>query len=125
MSKFLPVRAALLLSLSLPAAAQQAEVTDSEVIKLGGQVYRLWGIYGPVIRQTCSDGWAAWTEAVSHLQVLTRDRRVVCERKTTDQVRQVTALCRADGADLSAEMVRLGMAWALGGGIYVQQEGRS
>ena len=92
-----------------PAAAQS--VVDGDTLKLGGATYRLWGIDAPEIHQLCGD-WPAGKEAARTLAALMQGRTVVCEAKTTDRYGRTVAICRADGADLGAEMVRLGMAWA-------------
>ena len=43
-------------------------------------------------------------------------RAIVCEPKTVDRYGRTVALCRVNGVDIGASMVRAGQAWA-----YVQQ----
>jgi endonuclease YncB( thermonuclease family) len=101
---------AALALLSLPAAAQT--ITDGDTIKLDGTRYRLWGIDAAESKQTCSDGWQAGTEATAFLRGLMAGHTIECERKTTDRYGRTVAICRADGQDLGAAMVRAGQAWA-------------
>ena len=46
------------------------------------------------------------------LAELMKGYAVTCEPRTTDRYGRAVALCQADGRDLSADMVRAGMAWA-------------
>lgn len=98
--------------LAFPVGAEPVAVTDGDTIKLGGTAYRLWGIDAPEIKQDCTDGWPAGRESLSLLQNLTRNREVICAKKTTDRYGRTVAICRADGVDLSAAMVSAGMALA-------------
>jgi endonuclease YncB( thermonuclease family) len=41
-----------------------------------------------------------------------KGRDITCEDRGQDRYGRTIGLCRADGDDLSAAMVRLGMAWA-------------
>lgn len=86
-------------------------VTDGDTIKLGGTIYRLWGIDAPESHQVCN-GWPAGTEATAELRRLIAGRAVACEPKTVDRYGRTVAICRVDGADLGAAMVAAGMAWA-------------
>ena len=106
----------------LPVAAQG--VVDGDTLKLSGTTYRLWGIDAPESKQACGDGWPAGTHATAYLAALIRDRTVVCERRTIDRYGRAVALCRADGMDLGAAMVRAGHAWAFVrySADYVDQE---
>jgi endonuclease YncB( thermonuclease family) len=98
-----------LLAAACPAAAQS--VVDGDTLKLNGTTYRLWGIDAPEGVQLCGD-WHAGSEATRALASLMHGRAIVCEPKATDRYGRTVALCRADGVDLGAEMVRRGMAWA-------------
>ncbi len=111
-----PFLAALLL-FALPAAAQTVQVTvaDGNTIRLAGRTYLLWGIEAPDRRQTCGDGWPAGQEAMQALAGLIQGHMIDCEPRDKDRFGDTVALCRADGADLGALMVRAGMAWAFGG----------
>lgn len=99
-----------LMTLSFAAAAQA--VTDGDTIKLNGTTYRLWGIDAPESAQLCADGWPAGQEASKVLADLMRGHVVTCEPRGTDRYQRTIGLCRADGVDLGAAMVRAGMAWA-------------
>ena len=102
-------------------------VTDGDTIKLAGTVYRLHGIDAPELRQTCPDGWPAGAMAAEALRALVRGRAVTCDARSTDRYFRIVATCRADGADLGAEMVRAGQALAFTryGADYLMQEGEA
>jgi endonuclease YncB( thermonuclease family) len=102
--------AALLVLLAVPAAAQT--VTDGDTITLDGTHWRLWGIDAPETHQACADGWRAGLEATAAMRRLIEGKVVTCELRGHDRYRRSIGLCRADGRDLGAEMVELGMAWA-------------
>ena len=102
--------ATLLVLLAVPAAAQTA--TDGDTIKVDGTTWRLWGIDAPETQQACADGWPAGLEATATMRRLIDGRAVACEFRGHDRYRRSIGLCRADGQDLGAAMVELGMAWA-------------
>ncbi len=99
-----------ILMLVLPASAQT--VVDGDTIKHKGRTYRLWGIDAPETKQTCADGWEAGKEATKTMVDLVRGRSIECFDVTLDRYGRTVALCFADDVNLSAEMVRSGMAWA-------------
>lgn len=101
----------VLAAIAVPAAAQ-VSITDGDTIKVGAATYRLWGIDAPETKQTCGDGWPAGLEATKALAELTRGKSVVCEGRGADRYGRTIGLCRADGADLQAAMVKSGFAWA-------------
>ena len=109
----LMVRLAIIFVASLwawPAAAQA--VVDGDTIKLKGVTWHLWGIDAPENKQLCGT-YPAGAQATGTLAKLMRDKTITCEGRGTDpNGRMMIGLCRADGDDLSAAMVRLGMAWA-------------
>ena len=111
------------MALASPSAAESARVVDGDTLRLGTVTYRLWGIDAPETKQACN-GWPAGVESSKALAALVRDHEVRCEPKTTDRYGRTVAMCRADGADLGAAMVRAGMAWAFVrySHDYVQQE---
>jgi endonuclease YncB( thermonuclease family) len=96
--------------LALPATAQT--VVDGDTVKVNGSTYRLWGIDAPESKQDCPDGWPAGRLAATRLRELTSGRAVVCEAKDRDRYGRTVAICRADGEDLGAALVREGYAWA-------------
>lgn len=108
MTKFAAV---LIFLWAFPVAAQTI-VTDGDTIKLNGTIYRIWGIDAPETHQLCADGWVAGSEATKTMRALVQGHTVTCEARGTDRYRRTIALCRADGRDLGANMVQLGMAWA-------------
>jgi endonuclease YncB( thermonuclease family) len=96
--------------ISSPAVGQV--ITDGDTLKIGGTIYRLWGIDAPEAKQTCPDGWPAGSLAATRLQALTAGRSIVCQEKDRDRYGRIVAICRASGEDLGAIMVREGLAWA-------------
>jgi endonuclease YncB( thermonuclease family) len=100
------------LAAASPVAGQTVTITDGDTLKLGGTIYRLWGIDAPETKQDCSNGWPAGRLAATRLQALVQGRTITCEEKDRDRYGRVVAICRASGEDLGAIMVREGMAWA-------------
>lgn len=99
-----------LLLIARSASAQT--VTDGDTIKLDGHKIRLWGIDAPELHQTCPDRWLAGIEAAKALRSLLEGHTIVCENRGHDRYGRIIGLCRADGVDVQAEMVRRGLAWA-------------
>ena len=104
-----------------PASAQT--VVDGDTIKLNGTTWRLWGIDAPEGNQWCGH-YPAGARATQMLEQLMRGKSIDCEERGTDQYGRIIGLCRANGDDLGATMVRLGMAWAFVrySRDYVEQE---
>lgn len=122
------LRAIIFGAVMIVAAASQAQtVTDGDTIKLDGTPYRIWGIDAAENKQLCPDGWPAGRAATTHMRELVRDRAVACEFKTKDRYGRIVALCRSDGEDIGAAMVRAGHAWAFirYSRDYVDQEARA
>ena len=94
------------------SAASAQTVTDGDTIKMNGTSYRIWGIDAAETKQLCVDGWPAGRAATTYMRELVHGRSVACEYKTKDRYGRTVALCRADGEDLGAAMVRAGHAWA-------------
>lgn len=92
-----------------PALADGVTVTDGDSLVVNGSRIALHGIDSPEAYQTCADGWAAGAMAMQALRDLVRGHAVTCEPKTTDRFGRTVAVCRADGVDLGAAMVRAGM----------------
>jgi len=116
-----------LVLIATSAAAQTATVTDGDTLHLSGTVYRLWGIDAPETHQVCTDGWRAGIEAKLALERLVAGKTVTCENRGADRYGRTISLCRANGEDLQAAMVQLGMAWAFVrySFDYVDQEARA
>lgn len=118
------VRLALVLAAMLTATSATAQtITDGDTLRLGGRHVRLWGVDAPEIHQQCN-GWPAGIEASRKLLELVTGHEVVCENRGHDRYGRMIGLCRADGVDIQATMVRAGMAWAFikYSRDYVQQE---
>lgn len=102
----------LALFLSFPGSAQQiVHVTDGDTIKFNGTTWRLWGIDAPETKQWCGD-YPAGVLATAALEKLMHGKSIACEDRGHDRYGRTVGLCRADGRDIQAAMVRLGMAWA-------------
>jgi endonuclease YncB( thermonuclease family) len=106
----LPGITLVLAALAVEAAAQTAP--DANTVRLNAVTYRLWAIDAPDLPQTCEGGWPAGQRAAQALAELMRGRTVICEARAKDRTGTTVALCRADGQDLGAAMVSVGMALA-------------
>jgi hypothetical protein len=100
-------------------------VVDGDTLRQGAQSFRLHGIDAPEFHQICADGWRAGEAARRALQSLVNKGRVHCERLTTDRYGRTVAICRINGEDLGAAMVRRGMAWASYSQRYLIEEIRA
>lgn len=119
------VGVALAASGHLPATAQT--ITDGDTLKVGGTIYRLWGIDAPERQQECPDGWPAGRLATTRLLALTSAKPVACQEKDRDRYGRTVAICRVAGEDLGAILVREGYAWAFTrySNDYVADEARA
>jgi endonuclease YncB( thermonuclease family) len=108
------------------ARRRKPTVTDGDTIKLKGVTYRLWGIDAPETKQRCAD-YPSGALATGMLVKLMKGKTITCEDRGLDRYGRTIGLCRADGQDLGADMVRLGMAWAFVrySRDYVEQEVRA
>lgn len=99
--------------LSPVGAREPAVVTivDGDTIKHNGTTFRLWGIDAPENKQWCGD-YPAGVQATATLEKLIKGKVVTCEKRDVDRYGRTVAVCFANGDDLGAAMVRLGMAWA-------------
>lgn len=104
------IAAISLICAGAPAASQTVVVGD--VVKVDGKAYRLWGIDALEPQQQCADGWAGGAAAKLSLYELVRDHQVACQPKGTDHNGRIIAVCHADGVDLGAAMISLGLARA-------------
>tara|TARA_R110002110_G_scaffold414910_2_gene646371 strand:+ start:3127 stop:3810 length:684 start_codon:yes stop_codon:yes gene_type:complete len=113
--------AVLLTSIS-PAPAEpivgRAKIIDGDTIQIAGNRIRLHGIDAPEAKQLCRRNGKrhhCGTQATSALAHLVGKRRLLCRQKDRDRYGRIVAICNietADGTDINAEMVRLGLALA-------------
>ena len=111
-----------LICVGTPAVSQTVVVGD--VVKVDGKAYRLWDIDALEPQQQCADGWAGGAAAKLALYELVRDHQVACQPKGTDHNGRMVAVCRADGVDLGATMISIGLArvHTRGNSHYVERE---
>jgi endonuclease YncB( thermonuclease family) len=101
-----------------------AVAVESDVIGIDGTVISLWGIEGPLKIQSClldNRDWGCGAVAHRELEILVDQGPVTCTRMEDNSFRArafIFARCEVNGMDLSAEMVRRGMAYA-----YPEQSG--
>jgi len=93
----------------------RASVIDGDTLELAdGKRVRLWGIDAIEGSQVCRrDGqpWRCGDDATAALRRLVDGRKLACGARDVDRHGRVVAVCRVNGADIGAEMVRQG--WAL------------
>ena len=89
-----------------------ATVVDGDTLRIGGESIRLHGIDAPELVQFCADGWLAGDAARRALASRVAAGTPQCERMGTDRYGRTTAVCRVNGEDIGAALVRSGMAWA-------------
>jgi len=90
-------------------------VVDGDTISLQGRRIRLHGIDAPEIAQTCEAGgkqMACGVTARNALIGFTMGTTVRCERQDVDRYGRDVSRCLADGFDVSAGLVRTGLAVA-------------
>jgi len=100
-------------------ALSAPNVIDGDTLRMGSRTIRLHGIDAPESLQTCADGWRAGQAARAALARLVAAGTPLCEHATTDVYGRTVAVCRVNGEDIGAAMVRKGMAWA-----YLEYSGR-
>ncbi|HYC02488.1 MAG TPA: thermonuclease family protein [Azospirillaceae bacterium] len=93
-----------------------AEVTEGDLLSVGGQELRLHGIDAPDQGQTCKGGTGAdydcFDKARQALDILTRGKTLECEIRATLPGQPKVGVCRAEGRDVAATMVAGGWAFA-------------
>ena len=96
----------------------RAVAIESDVLGIDGTVMSLWGIEGPLKIQNClldNRNWACGPVAHRELEILVDQGPATCTRMEDNSFRARVLLfvrCTVNGVDLSAEMVRRGMAMA-------------
>ena len=105
------------------------EIVDGDTIRVEGVAIRLHGIDAPEMTQICkaapaasgfktppADTWKCGLEARRGLANIIGRGKVTCTPTTLDRYGRTVARChtefRQGGADIGAEMVRSGLAWA-------------
>lgn len=93
-----------------------AKVVDGDTLEISGERVRLEGIDAPESGQTCgSASGAEWKCGLASAQALLRltgGKDVACDSRGRDKYGRMLGICFADGIELNAELVRLGLAWA-------------
>ena len=93
-----------------------AMVEDDATLKIRGRKIRLFGIYVPPSARTCrslSRPIRCASRAVQALEFKIGANFVRCTPFVKHRDRSLTAVCRADGVDLSAYLISKGWAVAL------------
>jgi endonuclease YncB( thermonuclease family) len=105
-------------SVSAAPISGQADVVDGDTLSIRGQSarIRLYGVDAPEGQQTCEDGtgkrYLCGSRAADALSALIgRNGRVSCEEEDRDRYGRIVAVCRANGREINAELIRKG--WAL------------
>jgi endonuclease YncB( thermonuclease family) len=114
------VAAASLVGLAAPALADEsgrANATGSDSLSLNGHDYRLFGIDGLAINQTCyidSQPFACGTAAVRALQTLIEAAPITCASKGAAEAGVTPATCTGPEGDVALKMLEQG--WAVADG---------
>lgn len=104
-----------------PAIAGPARVVDGDTIAIGDVRIRLEGIDAPELDQSCAKAgigqwfratWKCGRDSAAHVERLVRDRTVDCESRGKDAYGRVLGVCRVEGLEINADLVRQGLAWA-------------
>jgi endonuclease YncB( thermonuclease family) len=94
-------------------AAAQVRVMNPDTLELAGKAWRLWGVDAPEAKEVCDNAgrtWACGEEAARALHLYLIDRKIECVAKGLAPTDPPTAICTADGVDLSDWMARHGWA---------------
>lgn len=99
-----------------PVVQGKARVLDGDTIEISGQRIRLEGIDAPEGSQTCARAgggiWRCGQQASNALKGLIGRQSVRCETRGSDRYGRLLGICFVGTADINAEMVRTGLAWA-------------
>ena len=97
-----------------PDVAGRAWVIDGDTIEVGSARIRLFGVDAPESAQSCVAGsrpWPCGRQATRALTGRIDGRSVAFEERDRDRYGRIVAVCRLDGQDLNAWLVR--ESWAL------------
>ena len=95
--------------------AGRARVIDGDTIEVSSARIRLFGIDAPESAQRCLAGsrrWSCGEQATRALAGRIDGRSVACEERDRDRYGRIVAVCRYDGQDVNAWLVREGWAMA-------------
>ena len=104
-------------------------VIDGDSLDLAGENVRLAGLDAPERAQQCTDArgdpYGCGAAATDYLTFLIDGGEVTCRGRGRDRYRRLIGTCRANGVDLSVEMIRRGWAVAYLGDLdAVESEAR-
>ena len=110
----------LLSSLPLAAASKpiqgKASAVGGDMLRVGNVVVRLAGVESPEDDQRCGaagrKGWRCGDAAQEALTRTVRGKLVSCTLSGSDESGRSLATCRAEGADIAANLVRQGHVFA-------------
>lgn len=113
---FLPVHVEAETVFSRHILTGSAIVTDGDTIKIGGERIRLFGIDAPESNQSCRTEhgvtWRCGAWVTRTLKSMLEGKQVTCIWDARDGYKRPIAQCQLGGQDLSALMVRNGLALA-------------
>ena len=95
--------------------AGRARVIDGDTIEVSSARIRLFGVDAPESAQRCLAGtrrWPCGEQATRALAGRVDGRSVACEERDRDRYGRIVAVCRSDGRDVNAWLVREGWAMA-------------
>lgn len=104
-----------------------ARVIDGDSLIVAGTEIRLFGIDAPELSQTCTRAGRPWNcgaDAAEALRAATAGREIVCRPQEQDRYGRTIAICHAAGLELSAAMVKGGLAVAYGAYEADEREAR-
>ncbi len=93
----------------------KARIIDGDTLAVAAITVRLFGIDAPERKQTCGGAMEKWdcgAAATTALTVLIDGREIACQSVNKDRYGRTVARCSVGGADLGAELVRMGLALA-------------
>ncbi|GEC31695.1 succinoglycan biosynthesis protein [Sinorhizobium fredii USDA 205] len=106
----------LVLSSASSRAGFAVHVIDGDTLDVDGFRHRLHGIDAPEAGQACSgsDGldWSCGRAAIEKIEELVSGKHVTCDSRGSDGYGRLISVCVADGREINATMVEVGLAWA-------------